>query len=188
MNTGMQKSGSTPFGAWTATTPEGARRRKRTNPKDMPAIMAMHGIPYVATASVAYVPDLIKKMQKAGKVTQEDRGLAYVHVHCPCPSGWGYSEEKTVQMARLAVQTGMWILYEVEDGKQTVNLKVPRRKPVGEYLKLQQRFATLSDKEIRSIQMQVDEHWNSISAASAIERNLAQKVPAWNFRTPLPKI
>jgi pyruvate ferredoxin oxidoreductase beta subunit len=161
MNTGTQKSGSTPFGAWTATTPLGARKGKRSHRKDLPLMMALHKIPYVATASIAYIPDLIKKVEKASKVVKDGKGLAYLHIHAPCPVGWRFPEAETVKVARLAVQTGCWIVYEIEEGNFKINL-VPKRKPVSDYLKIQGRFRGLSGSEIAGIQEKVDKTWESI--------------------------
>lgn len=162
MNTGIQKSGSTPFGAWTTTTPFGARRDKKTFRKNLPALMAMHKIPYVATASIAYIPNLIRKVRKAAKVVAEDKGLAYLHVHAPCPTGWRFPSSETVKVAKLAVQSGMWVLYEVEEGKLKLSLKPAKRRPVSEYLKIQGRFKGLSDEEIQRIQEEVDKEWESL--------------------------
>lgn len=162
MNTGIQKSGSTPFGAWTTTTPDGARRKKKTFKKDMAALMALHRIPYVATASIAYIPDLNRKVSKAAEVVSEDKGLAYLHIHAPCPTGWRFPTSETVNLARLAVQSGMWMLYEVEEGRRKLNLRPQKRIPVREYLKVQGRFDSLSDQEIREIQEEVDRTWNSL--------------------------
>lgn len=162
MNTGIQKSGSTPFGAWTNTTPKGARRNKKTFRKDLPAIMALHGIPYVATASIGYIPDLLKKIQKAMGTVREDKGLAYLHIHAPCPIGWRFSSDKTIEVAKLAVQSGMWVLYEVEEGKTKLTFKPSKRIPVKEYLKSQGRFAELTDEDIEKFQQEVDRRWEDL--------------------------
>jgi len=154
MNTGIQRSGATPLGAWTTTTPIGkVKRGENRPPKNLPAIMVAHGSPYVATASVAYPLDLIKKVKKAASI----EGPTYLHVHTPCGPGWRIDSSKTVEVARLAVQTGMWNLYEVEKGELRVTLKPPKRKPVAEYLKVQGRFRHLTDEEIAVIQKMVDE-------------------------------
>lgn len=156
-NTGMQRSGATPYGAWTTTTPLGKRERK----KDMPLIMAAHRIPYVATACPSYPIDLINKLKKA-KAT---KGTKYIHILAPCPTGWRYDASKTVEMGRLAVQTGMWVLYEIEYGKFRLNspsdrlLDETKRKPVKEYLAHQGRFRSLSDEDIEKIQQWVKEDW-----------------------------
>jgi pyruvate ferredoxin oxidoreductase beta subunit len=124
--------------------------------------MAMHKIPYVATASIAYIPDLTRKVQKAAKVVSEDKGLAYLHVHAPCPTGWRFPTSKTVKIARLAVETGLWVLYEVEDGVAKLNLKPRKRPSIAEYLKLQGRFKGLTDAEIQAMQKEVDAKWESL--------------------------
>ena len=129
----------------------------------MAAIMALHRIPYVATASIAYISDLNKKVTKAAKIVAEDKGLAYLHIHAPCPTGWRFPTSETVNVARLAVQSGMWILYEVEESRMKLNLKPQKRIPVREYLKVQGRFDSLSDQEVQDMQKEVDQTWNSFS-------------------------
>ncbi len=153
-NTGIQRSGATPYGAWTTTTPVGRVKRGEDRPKkDMPAIMAAHGVPYVATASVGYPIDYIKKVKKAASI----EGPTYIHVHAPCVLGWRIDSSKTIEVAKLAVLTGMWNLYEIENGVTRVTFKPPRRKPVSEYLKVQRRFRHLTNEEIMKIQQMVDE-------------------------------
>ena len=153
-NTGIQRSGLTPYKAWTTTTPIGKVGRGEDRPKkDLPAIIAAHGAPYVATASMAYPLDYIRKIKKAAAI----KGPTYIQVHAPCVPGWRITENKTIEVARLAVLTGAWILYEVENGKPNVTFKPPKRKPVAEYLKLQGRFRHLTDEEIAEIQRMVDE-------------------------------
>jgi len=156
-NTGMQRSGATPYGAWTTTTPTGKRERK----KDIPFIMAAHRIPYVATACPSYPIDLINKLKKA----KEIRGTKYVHILAPCPTGWRYDTSKTVELGRLAVQTGLWALYEIEYGKFKLNspsdrlIDKDKRKSVKEYLSLQGRFRNLTEEDVAKIQKWVDEDW-----------------------------
>lgn len=147
MNTGIQSSGSTPAGAWTTTTPAG----KATPRKDLAQIMAAHRIPYVATASVAYPEDLSRKVKKASQA----QGTAFIHVHSPCPTGWRFPPSKTIEVARMAVRTGIWLLYEVENGKTTINIK-PGDLPVQRYLELQGRFKNLSAYEVAAIQAEAD--------------------------------
>jgi len=166
MNTGNQRSGTTTLYAGTTTSPVGTKKRGEQHislmlKKDMPAIMAAHGIPYIATASVAYPADLIRKMKKAAGI----RGPRYIHIHAPCPVGWGFPESKTIEMARLAVQTGSWVLYEIENGKLNVTQKLSKRKPVKEYLVLQKRFRHLTDAETSHIQQLVDQKWNELTLA-----------------------
>lgn len=162
MNTGIQKSGSTPYGAWTTTTPTGNRGRK----KDMVFIMAAHGVPYVATASPAYPQDLIAKVRKASKI----RGFKYIHVLTPCPPGWRFDPSLTVKVARLAVTTGFWPLLEIEHGVlrltgPSARLLDPKlRKPLREYLRLQGRYAHLREEDYEELQRIVDDQWERIKA------------------------
>jgi pyruvate ferredoxin oxidoreductase beta subunit len=156
-NTGMQRSGATPYGAWTTTTPSGKKERK----KDMPLIMAAHRIPYVATACTSYPLDFVNKLRKA----KDMKGTKYIHLLTPCPTGWRYDTSKTVEMGRLAVQSGLWVLYEIENGK--FRLSVPsdrfvdktKRKPVKDYFATQGRFRGLTEEDIQRIQKWVDEDW-----------------------------
>ncbi|MGI5966061.1 MAG: thiamine pyrophosphate-dependent enzyme [Anaerotruncus rubiinfantis] len=147
MNTGIQGSGSTSYHAWTTTTPAG----KKGMPKDMMMIAKAHKIPYAASASVGYLDDLKRKVKKAKNV----KGMAYLHVCAPCPTGWGYKPEDTVKIAKLAVDTGAWALYEIEDGKVHITKNVANRKPIEEYLKIQKRFRGMSDDDIRYLGEQV---------------------------------
>ena len=153
MNTGIQRSGATPFGASTTTSPAGKASFGENRPKkNMSMIMAAHGIPYVATASIAYPEDYMKKVKKAAEVD----GPAYIHLNQPCTTGWGYDPSKTIEIGRLAVETGFWVLYEIEDGEFNVTYRPAERKPVKEYLKPQKRFKHLDDEHIAKIQEYVD--------------------------------
>lgn len=156
-NTGLQRSGATPYGAWTTTTPTGKKERK----KNMPLIMAAHKIPYVATACPSYPVDFVNKLRKA----KEIKGTKYIHVLTPCPTGWRYDTSKTVEIGRLAVLTGVWALYEIENGKFRLNppsdrlIDKSKRKPVKQYLTMQERFRQLTEADIEKIQQWVDEDW-----------------------------
>jgi pyruvate/2-oxoacid:ferredoxin oxidoreductase beta subunit len=151
MNTGIQRSSATPFGAWTTTTP--VKHFKQRPKKDIDAIMAAHRIPYLATASVAYPEDVFKKAKKAKDI----KGTRFLHIFAPCPSGWKSRPEDTVKLARLAVQTGIFPLYEIEDGERTtISIKVKERKPINEYLRLQGRFRHLKDPDIAAMQAEID--------------------------------
>ena len=156
MNTGGQRSGTTPHGARTSTTPVGRVTQGEVRPqalrKDMVEILAAHRIPYVASTSVAYPLDLIERVQKAAQV----RGPSYIHCHSPCPTGWGMQAQDTVNAARLAVETGSVVLYEIEDGVRRLTRKVPRRKPIDAYLKLQSRFRHVVDDPEALAAMQAD--------------------------------
>nr|WP_148688377.1 pyruvate synthase subunit PorB [Methanopyrus sp. SNP6] len=159
MNTGVQRSGATPYFAATTTTPPGKIWKGEMRPKkNIPEIIAAHGAPYVATACVSHPKDLIKKVKKAKEV----KGPAYVHVLCPCPPGWGHDSSETVEIAKLAVETGMWVLYEIENGELRITYRPKDRKPVKEYLKRQKRFQHLTEDDIEEIQRMVDEQWKEL--------------------------
>jgi pyruvate ferredoxin oxidoreductase beta subunit len=157
MNTGIQRSGSTPYGAWTTTTPTGKRQHK----KNLPLIMAAHGIPYVATACVSYPQDLVSKLKKA----KEIKGTKYVQILAPCPPGWRFPTDKTIEMGRLAVRTGMWALFEIKNGRFKLSgpsmalIDKAKRKPIQEYLEVQGRFRNLGKEEARVIQEWIDDAW-----------------------------
>jgi pyruvate ferredoxin oxidoreductase beta subunit len=145
MNTGIQRSGSTPYYARTTTSPPGKASLGNLRPKkDLPQISAAHGIPYVAVASVGYPMDMDRKIRKALSI----RGPKYVQIHVPCPLGWGTEPSKTMDYARLAVNTGLYPLYEIENGVTTVQ-RIPKRVPVEEYMKGQVRFRHLFEGEGR---------------------------------------
>jgi len=138
MNTGVQRSGSTPLGTRTTTTPGGKKRLK----KNIPLLAADHGIPYVATATVDDYRDLQRKVKTALSI----EGPKYLHILAPCPLGWGHAGDLTVQICRLAKQTCIFPVFEIREGKLISVQKVPVKKPVEEYLKLQGRFRNLFKK------------------------------------------
>ena len=149
MNTGIQRSSSTPYGAMTTTSPPGKLSiGQSTQKKNMAAIAVAHGIPYVATASPSYLFDLFFKVRKA----LETPGPAYVHVLSVCPTGWRSATDLSVRMGRLAVETGVFPLYEVVNGRYHLTVEVPKLRPVNDYLKPQGRFRHLRDKERAFIQ------------------------------------
>ncbi|WXG44958.1 MAG: thiamine pyrophosphate-dependent enzyme [Promethearchaeati archaeon SRVP18_Atabeyarchaeia-1] len=160
MNTGIQRSSLTPLDSRTTTTPSGsASFGNITEKKDLPAIAVAHGVPYVATTSVAYPKDIEKKVRKALSIT----GPKYVQVHVPCPLGWYYDPAQTITVARLAQQTGLYPIYEMENGRLASVMKIGVAKPVEEYLKIQGRYRHLFQKEggaeeIKRIQMIADEN------------------------------
>jgi pyruvate ferredoxin oxidoreductase beta subunit len=158
MNTGTQRSGLTPAGARTTTTWAG----KKENPKDMPAIMEAHGIPYVASTSAAFPTDVYDKVAKARTI----HGLRYIHMNTPCPSGWGFDPKDTVRLGRLAVDTGLVVLFEVEDGafrltgrSASLAKSGKPRTPVGDYLATQTRFRGMDVVAVAGVQAWVDERW-----------------------------
>ena len=153
MNTGIQRSGATPWGESTTTSPSGSESFGEDRPKkNMPMIMAAHGIPYIATASIAYPEDYMRKVKKA----VETKGPAYIHLNQPCTTGWGFAASKTIEVGRLGVETGFWPLYEIENGEFKVTYRPTERKPVIEYLKAQKRFKHLTENEVQIIQDYVD--------------------------------
>ncbi len=146
MNTGIQRSGATAYGASTTTSPAGkVSIGKEEWKKDLPAIIASHGSPYVATASVGYHADLMRKI----KIALETKGPTFVNVYSPCTPGWRIDPSITIKVAKLGVETGATPLYEIIDGKHKVNMpaNVDNLKPVEEYLKLQGRFRHLFKPE-----------------------------------------
>jgi len=166
MNTGGQRSGTTPTGARTSTTPVGAVEKGEARPpalrKDMARIIEAHGIPYVATASAGYPLDLIEKVRKAAAV----RGPSYIHCHSPCPTGWGMDPALMVKVSQLAVKTGCVVLYEIEGGQARLTKPVGRRRPVEEYLRPQARFRHVVDDPaaLAAFQQAVDEHHAALLA------------------------
>ncbi len=153
MNTGIQRSSSTPYGAWTTTTP-GADWKKLRKKNIVEALVA-HRIPYAATANIAFPEDLVRKARKAKSV----KGSRFIHIYASCPTGWRIPSEMSIKIARMAVQTNIFPLYEVEDGvRYTINYK-PKEYLVREYFKLQGRFRHLTDKDLDDIQDMVNEDW-----------------------------
>ncbi len=158
MNTGIQRSSLTPYGAWTTTTWTGKKEHK----KDLPLIMISHKVPYVATASIAYPHDFIAKLKRAASI----KGFKYIHLHAPCPVGWKFDADKTVHVAKLAIETGMWVLFEYYNGRFSISppsrpyIDKSKRKPVIEYLKLQGRFRGLSKDDIERIEKYIDDTWS----------------------------
>ena len=153
MNTGIQRSGSTPLGATTTTTPAGTQSCGEARPrKNIFEIMIAHRIPYAATASVAYPNDMVTKFEKAKNI----KGPAFLQIMSPCPTGWGFPSAKTIEIGKLAVECGLWYLAEYEDGKVTVNKAAADPKPVREYLKAQKRFSHLTEEEIAMIEANRD--------------------------------
>lgn len=163
MNTGIQRSSSTPYGAATTTSPAGKLSiGQKTKKKNMPAIVAAHGIPYVATASHSYPFDLIEKVRKGIAVP----GPAYIHIYSACPTGWRSKPEQSVKLGKMAVQTGIFPLYEIENGVYKMRGKNAKLKPVDEYLKAQGRFRHLSDDVIAEIQEQTIAEYQRLQALS----------------------
>jgi pyruvate/2-oxoacid:ferredoxin oxidoreductase beta subunit len=151
MNTGAQKSSSTPHFARTGSTPAG----KPTKKKNLTAIMAAHEIPYAATASSGYLPDLLRKVEKARSI----RGFRLITLLVPCLDGWGVPEDQGIGLTRLAVESGVFPLYEVEDGHRYTLSGPGRTRPVRDYLEVQRRYRDLDEDAVETLQREVDEGW-----------------------------
>jgi len=159
MNTGIQRSSATPYGASTTTAPAGKESIGQTTwKKNMPAIAAAHDIPYVATACPSYPFDLVEKVARGAMVS----GPAYIHIFSVCPTGWRCPPDLTIRIGRLAVETGIFPLYEVEDGKYKLSFDFPQLRPVQDYLRLQGRFRHLSPDIISEIQSRVTEEYEKL--------------------------
>lgn len=154
MNTGVQRSSSTPYGTQTTTTP--GQEWKRSRKKNIVEILAAHRIPYAATASIAFPEDMQRKFEKARDMRDCSR---FIHVLATCPTGWGVPSEKSVAIARMAVQSNTFPLYEVENGLH-YQLNYQGSEPVENYLKAQGRFGHLDTEKVSQIQELVDEDWN----------------------------
>ena len=153
MNTGVQRSSATPFGTRTTTTP--GQDWKKTRKKNIIEALAAHRIPYAATASIAFPEDMVRKFQKA---KEKKGGSRFLHVLAACPPGWRVPSELTIKVSRLAVQTNVFPLYEVEDGI-TYTLNYTGERKVKDYLEIQGRFKHLTEADISDIQRQIDADW-----------------------------
>jgi len=160
MMTGVQRSSATPMGAWTTTTP--GIKPKLEAKKNIVEIMAAHRIPYAAKASIGYPKDLVYKISKAKAI----KGMRFLHIIAPCPTGWRYSPDLTIKLSRLAVESRIFPLYEVEQGLRYTVQVPPNQVPVTEYLKLQGRFSHLDEATIDVIQKSVDWEWEHLLSKS----------------------
>ena len=160
MNTGIQKSSLTPFGARTTTTPVGSVIKGNLhNKKNMFEIVAAHGITYAATASIGYLPDFMKNVEKAASI----RGTKYIHIIAPCPTGWGIKTEDCVDIAKEVVDCGLWYLAEFENGEYKLNRKIKEFSDVATYIKKQGRFKHLSDEDIQLIEASRNKKWDYLN-------------------------
>ena len=156
MNTGIQRSSATPWGAWTTTTP--AEHPKSSSKKDILGILAAHRIPYAATATPAYPVDLLEKVRRARAL----RGTRFLHILSPCPPGWKCADDETVELARMAVQSRVFPLLEVEGGERWRFTADHAGTPVEPYIRRQGRFRHLNDEQVAHIQAEVDARWESL--------------------------
>ncbi|MBE9482194.1 MAG: pyruvate synthase subunit beta [Chloroflexi bacterium] len=171
MNTGIQRSSATPFGASTTTAPAGKMSIGQvTWKKNVPAIAAAHDIPYVATACPSYPFDLMDKVAK-GLAT---RGPAYIHILSVCPTGWRSATDLTIRIGSLAMETGIFPLYEIENGEYKLSIDFPKLRPVAEYLKLQGRFRHLSEETVDKIQHRVEEEYTKLMGKVVRTKKLNQ--------------
>ena len=169
MNTGIQRSSSTPIGAWTTTTPVGKMGDWKKQPKkNMIEIMVAHKIPYTASISVGYPEDMIKKLRKA----KEIKGPKFISIFAPCPTGWRMQPELTIEVCREAVACGASPIYEVEDGVYNITRKPKELKPVYDYLKMQGRFRHLPREEVEAFQRNVTREWELLLKKEEFTKSL----------------
>ena len=169
MNTGIQRSGGTPRGAWTTTSQVGSAESGKSQPKkDLMSIMVAHNIPYAATASISHWRDLMNKVRKALSMN----GPTFLHVMAPCTRGWRFDSSRTIRMSRLAVETRLFPVYEVEKGVYRLTVPVPSPKPVEEYLKTQGRYSHLflpqNASELELVKKDVEENYARIEKLSRL--------------------
>ncbi len=153
MNTGIQRSSATPFKTWTTTTP--SNMPKIQPKKDIMEIMASHRIPYAATASIAYPEDMVSKLKKAKEIS----GFKFLLIFTPCPTGWRYAQDNTIEMARLAVETKIFPIYEIIDGKKYTINKSFKENSVEKYFNSQGRFSGVSPEDLTFIKGQIEMNW-----------------------------
>ncbi len=155
MNTGIQRSSRTPEGSWTNTTPTGVSSRgKKRQQKPVSLLIAEHNVPYAATCSPAYMKDMREKIQKARDASK--KGLSFLHILAPCPTGWKSKPEIMIEQCRTAVQTNYFPLWEAEYGQFRLTQKVKTPKPITEFTKTQKRFSHLTEEELAALQETVD--------------------------------
>ncbi len=159
MNTGVQRSGATPQGAWTTTTPvEGTSRGKPEAKKDIMGLVLAHRPTYAATLNPAFPEDFVRKVEKARDLT----GSRFLHVFTPCPPGWKYSSEESIKLGRLATDSGIFPLFEAENGKVRITRKGGALKPVDEYIHAQGRFRHFTPEDIQAFQAEVRLAWERL--------------------------
>lgn len=167
MNTGYQRSSSTSKGSWTSTTPvaKDGSGGKSQHRKDFPLIMALHDLPYVATASPAYIPDLVRKVEAAMAV---ESGMAYIHVYNPCLTGWGIKPEESIEVSRLAVKSRFFPLWESRHRKISLTVRVDKPVPVAEYVSHIGKFRHLDESRIAELQNIADDRYRFIQAMETL--------------------
>jgi pyruvate/2-oxoacid:ferredoxin oxidoreductase beta subunit len=175
MNTGNQRSSTTPLGASTSTTPVGLETRGKTMvAKNLPIIMAMHSVAYVATATLSNMEDYVKKLLKAKEKSKE--GFAYIHVFCPCPVGWRLATDVSIKVCRTAVRTNYFPLWEMEDNKFRFTYRVENPLPVREFVSLVGKYSHFRDKDVDEFQRVVNERYATIK--NLVEKSEKEKLTA----------
>ncbi|WP_300455454.1 thiamine pyrophosphate-dependent enzyme [Desulfobacula sp.] len=167
MNTGIQRSSATPYSVATSTTPVGkARKGKETGSKNLPLIMSLHDIPYVATATLSHLEDYAKKLTKAKEKSKE--GFAYVHVFCPCLVGWKIPMDSSIQVCRAAVRTNFFPLWECEDGKYKITKEINKPKPIADLTQLMGKYNHMDEQMLANFQQIVDRRFNVLQTLCSI--------------------
>ena len=175
MNTGIQRSSTTPYMGWTTTTPVGGRRKgKRMRSKSLPLIMAAHQIPYVATATIGFPEDFAMKLQKAMAVKD---GMSYIHLLSPCILGWGYGISMSMGVSRAAVETNYFPLWEYERGGYRLTYPVKKPKPVTEYTRLLKKFSHLDESDMKEFQKMVDQRFAHLEALTRLKEEGVSAAP-----------
>jgi len=167
MNTGIQRSGSTPYGAWTTNTPGGKKHfLEQRHKKKVIDIVIAHEPPYAATASIAFPEDFIRKLKKAQKI----EGPSFIQLFAPCPTGWRSPTDKSIELARLAVQTAYFPLFEYENGRYRINMPSTKKepKPIEEFLKYQGRFKYMTEEDIQILQEWVNHEWEKLKKLAEV--------------------
>jgi phenylglyoxylate dehydrogenase beta subunit len=166
MNTGVQRSSTSPYFGWTTTTPAMGRRKGKAMPsKNVPLIMAAHGIPYVATAVISHPEDLLRKLLKA---KEQKEGMSYLHILSPCILGWGYAIPASLDVCRAAVETNYYPLWECEEGEYRITCPVDEPKPVSHYTRLLKKFAHLQEEDMEELQRVVDKRFRQLKALTTL--------------------
>jgi pyruvate/2-oxoacid:ferredoxin oxidoreductase beta subunit len=170
MNTGYQRSSTTPLGASTSTTPAGsASRGKPTPAKNLPLLMAMHGAAYVATATLSHLDDFARKLIKAKE--KKNEGFVYLHIFAPCVMGWRIETNESIQTCRMAVRTNYFPLWEAENGRFRLTHEVPNPRPIQEFIKSVRKFSHLKEADIAAFQKMVDERYAMLKGLCEVSKS-----------------
>jgi phenylglyoxylate dehydrogenase beta subunit len=170
MATGIQSSGTTPFSAWTFTSPVGEYRSgKGNNSKYMPLIMADHGIPYTATATLSNLEDYARKLEKAKQVRD---GMSYIHIFSPCYTGWRAAEDSSLEISRMAVETNYFPLWECENGEYRINYEPKEKLPIREFTGTMGRFNHMNEEDIAEFQKMVDDRFHLIKSLTRLKETV----------------